>query len=168
MTPTRTTILIAGFVIALGGRPAFATPANAANQSSFSPWDKFNAATLAEAGRHVLDGSLYDFPSARIKNVYATSRVIAESSVRAYFICGEIEAKNGFGAYTGWTHFILASENANGPISNVYFENQAPGAYMYFVDCTQLRGDPMRIDTSADWGTALLTGKSRYDIPAQR
>lgn len=64
--------------------------------------DALIAAKLPTA-RSVLDRSLGDYPSARFRAV----RVSYGTDATSIGFCGEVNAKNAMGGYTGWRPFFL-------------------------------------------------------------
>lgn len=135
---------------------------------NFSAWDILNATIVAEEGRALLNATLNDFPSARLQHVYAMAQADWKSHDRTYFICGEINAKNRLGAYTGWTHFVIAGVNGADKMPSLYFENQLDGAALWPMYCTRGRDQRFLRNSTADYAKMLITGKSAYDLPAQR
>lgn len=71
-----------------------------------TPEDEAHAAALVESASDRLDSILNDYPTARFRNVRARLRQLS-NGVRDIAVCGEMNAKNGFGAYTGWVGFAL-------------------------------------------------------------
>jgi hypothetical protein len=57
--------------------------------------------------RTIMDNTLNDFPSARIRNVKARYSRRADNGQDHINFCGEVNAKNAAGGYTGWRPFAL-------------------------------------------------------------
>lgn len=76
------------------------------------PQRVFGPATEATfaAARDALDGALFDYPTARFREVTANEIVV----------CGRLNAKNRMGAYSGWQDFVVVVEpdQANAFVAN--------------------------------------------------
>ncbi|WEK56488.1 MAG: hypothetical protein P0Y52_07935 [Candidatus Brevundimonas phytovorans] len=64
---------------------------------------------LFSGARSALDARLFDFPSARFRDVRGDANVL----------CGFVNAKNRLGAYTGWKRFAYV---AFGDDPSIYFD----------------------------------------------
>jgi hypothetical protein len=54
-----------------------------------------------------LDEALFDYPSARFKNVYGTVYALG-AAPSDFILCGEVNSKNRMGAYSGYKAFAIA------------------------------------------------------------
>ncbi len=61
---------------------------------------------LAGDAHGVLDTALPDYPSARFRSVHGAFYAPGDAN-SDYVLCGEVDAKNKFGAYAGWTKFVV-------------------------------------------------------------
>lgn len=64
-----------------------------------APSAQADAAALAKV-RRALDDQLFDYPSARFREVYFTPTPSGD-----VLVCGEVNAKNRMGAFIGWKGF---------------------------------------------------------------
>ena len=72
------------------------------------PWYKVPATSAQiEFAKEHASYDLLDPASAQLRKVYAISRGLGDDTV-----CGEINAKNSFGAYTGFRAFYVDSDGA--------------------------------------------------------
>lgn len=82
---------------------------------SFLQADEPSRAQIAQAvadvpaARRALDDLMFDYPSARFRNVYITVNLDTDAPRRAY-LCGFVNGKNRMGAYAGWTRFSAAGD----------------------------------------------------------
>lgn len=58
------------------------------------------------AVREELDRELFDYPTARFRDVYVTVNVSIEGPRRGAYLCGFVNAKSRAGGYVGWTAFV--------------------------------------------------------------
>lgn len=121
--------------------------------AQFGPFDLFSAKILAKQGAKVLSATLLDSRHARFQNVTARLQADWRSWDRDYYICGEINAPNGMGGYTGWEHFVI-SENPKGA-PKIFFAQNTGGELMYQVLCTRGREDRFVSDASMNYGKIL-------------
>nr|WP_317892390.1 hypothetical protein [uncultured Sphingomonas sp.] len=70
---------------------------------------------LESKAREALSGSLKDVRSAEFRNLTESSKA-DENGVR--LICGEVNAKNAFGAYTGFKKFMVPSTGGEAMIAD--------------------------------------------------
>lgn len=80
--------------------------------TAFGSPDRPKADAAVRAAHPVLDGELRDYPSARFRNVHVVK--IGMTTGPEYWICGEVNAKNAYGAYTGWAAFAVSP---GGPVT---------------------------------------------------
>jgi len=68
------------------------------------------AAGLAQvpAIRDELDRELFDYPTARFRDVYVTVNGSIEGPRRGSYLCGLVNSKSRAGGYVGWTRFVAA------------------------------------------------------------
>jgi hypothetical protein len=67
--------------------------------------------------------------SAQFRNVYAREvRGDKEGDRVKHIYCGELNAKNGFGAYTGWSKF-LAHDLTDNPVVDVVDSSSLPSMF---------------------------------------
>lgn len=66
-------------------------------------------AFLASHSRGLLEGYLLDYPATRFRKVYP-HRYEAGPGKPFWYLCGEINTKNGLGGYTGWDTFAITVE----------------------------------------------------------
>ncbi|QBX37219.1 hypothetical protein E4M02_02605 [Brevundimonas sp. S30B] len=69
------------------------------------------------AARAALDERLLDYPSARFREVRGNNMVL----------CGNVNAKNRMGAYSGWTRFAVFHSDGS---SSVYMDGEGSGTIM--------------------------------------
>ena len=95
--------LVAGAVVAAGSQG----PARAADVQASVP-DNIQPTVLAAVPsvKAILNSDLLDYQSARFKDVTAFMVTDRRGNVVTTF-CGEVNAKNRFGGYTGWTGFYV-------------------------------------------------------------
>lgn len=76
---------------------------------AITPAQVQHAQRSAPAVRASLEAQMFDYPSARFRDVHITRNPVAEAERGApglgYF-CGFVNGKNRMGAYTGWQRFI--------------------------------------------------------------
>lgn len=75
---------------------------------------------IAEA-RSALDERLFDYPSARFRDVRGRDKVL----------CGFVNAKNRMGAYIGWTRFAYVSFSED---PSLYIEDSENASIDNFLD----------------------------------
>jgi hypothetical protein len=69
-----------------------------------------SAGAFLTANSHgLLEGYLRDYPATRFRRVYP-HRYEAGPGKPFWYLCGEINAKNGLGGYTGWETFAITVE----------------------------------------------------------
>jgi hypothetical protein len=73
---------------------------------------------------HLVEARLKDPASVQYRN----ERIVKTSEV-SYALCGEVNSKNGFGGYAGFTRFV-AEDLTNG----AYIEDEHDGLFDYFWD----------------------------------
>lgn len=83
-------------------------------ESKDSSSDTFNEYAFAEQAKDAIKGRLKDPESAQFMNVK-----VYRSAVPA--VCGEVNAKNGFGGYTGYKRFV------SNTLTTVLEDDMAPG-----------------------------------------
>lgn len=81
--------------------------------------------------RRALDRGLFDYPTARFRNVYVTVNGEIEGRRGAY-LCGFVNSKNRMGAYVGWTAFVATED---------FVETRGQGANI-LLDAMCGRDDP--------------------------
>lgn len=74
-----------------------------------------------ESVRDKLDGTLFDYPTARFRDV----RIVKSGGI----ICGEVNTKNRMGAYAGWKRFVaIDATDAGQPYVHVAEQSEeTPG-----------------------------------------
>jgi hypothetical protein len=67
-----------------------------------------NVERTAPAVRDLLDAQLFDYPTARFRDVRVTANPVAEaeSGRTSGHLCGYVNSKNRMGAYVGWQQFL--------------------------------------------------------------
>ena len=75
--------------------------------STIPPDVVVQANRYASDAHTLLDSQLVDYPSARFRNVRAHYSRRTLGGEHALTFCGEVNAKNTMGGYTGWAHFVL-------------------------------------------------------------
>lgn len=74
-------------------------------RSTFTKEDGVRVMELAFQSHAGFEDQLRDYGSARFRNV--SGRYLVSGKHRAYYICGEVKSKNGFGGYADWTGFVI-------------------------------------------------------------
>ena len=118
----------------------------------FAPADKIASEALAKQLAAVLQDQLPDFRSSRIRKVKAVLMQQWNSFSRSYYICGEINTKNRFGAYIGWHSFY--ADRKEGKVE-VYLDNGPVGALMIPQICVASEGRRALDDTNPSYLEAL-------------
>lgn len=103
------------FIIALA---CVCISGSAIAQPSIPPEKNAQADQFASTARETLDNDLADYPSARFRNVRATYSPRIEGGKDRLTFCGELNAKNHMGGYTGWASFALLPEDGSLTIAN--------------------------------------------------
>jgi hypothetical protein len=67
---------------------------------------------LAKASHKVLEGFFRDYPATRFRRVYPHIYE-AEPGKQFWYLCGEVNTKNGLGGYTGWEPFLITPQEGN-------------------------------------------------------
>ncbi len=99
------TLLVLGLAALVGcGQPIAATP----TPKILDPDDAlFDDLPMA---KEQMKAILKDADSARYQDVYAYKAALPDATV--YTFCGEVNAKNGFGAYDGYQRFMATKHQA--------------------------------------------------------
>ena len=122
----------------------------------FGGFDLFAARTLATGAGAVIDATLLDYSSARFRNVRAVLHLDWRSWHRDFYICGEINSKNGMGGYTGWQSFVVTEDKSGLP--RFFQQRELAGAVLTAAICTRGREDRFVSDTSVDYAK-ILSGR---------
>lgn len=92
------TAFVAGAVVVLG-----------ATAWTYSPWsERSKDLKVADAGMASVRDSLFDVESARWRDVRVVVKNAPNGRLRT--LCGEVNAKNRFGGYTGFQRFIATGQ----------------------------------------------------------
>lgn len=125
-----------------------------ANHRSIGPTDRTQFTRLAVRARRVLDSQLNDYPSARFRTVMGFMTV-GQNGARNYFLCGEVNAKNLHGAYTGWSGFAVADMDGG---AQVFLEGEGLKSILYTQVCGQT--DHGTLDT-VDYAAQVRPGTAK-------
>lgn len=72
------------------------------------PWYRVEATPAQEKfAKETISREMKDPSSTQLRDVYATSRGLGDDTV-----CGEVNAKNSFGAYVGFRSFVVNSDGS--------------------------------------------------------
>jgi hypothetical protein len=77
--------------------------------AEFTDADGGQAIIAAFRAHSAFDSQLIDYPSARFRNTVA-HYFIRSDNKKAYFLCGEVNSKNGLGGYSGWVPFLVSGD----------------------------------------------------------
>lgn len=99
---------------------------------------------IAEA-RSALDERLFDYPSARFRDVRGSSVAI----------CGFVNAKNRLGAYSGWKRFAAYSDEDGG--SGLYLDDPDDGSDDIMIDAAC--GEDGLRNQGRDYSTEISHGR---------
>ena len=64
---------------------------------------------LAKGSHALMESYFRDYPSARFRRVYPHIYE-GDSGKQFWYLCGEVNAKNAMGGYTGWDSFLITPE----------------------------------------------------------
>jgi hypothetical protein len=106
-----------------------------------SPHSAVDAA--AAKVREVLDAELFDYPSARFREVSADH---APRDRNFITFCGKMNGKNRVGGYTGWKAFAA---NVSDGQASLYMAGEGTGGIMYDALCVGGSGVPIQGDFSS-------------------
>lgn len=128
------------------------------------PYERMHLQIEAQQSRASLDQKLVDFPTARIRSVYAgfvnLKDPVFGKSYAAPVICGQINARNSMGGYRGWQAFVVVREN--GPLARqtVYTEDDIGGGFVVMAYCYPDTAGTSRFDRDSRY-TDIVTGKTK-------
>lgn len=66
--------------------------------------------------RAAVKGLLKDPPSARFKDAYVVRRPADANGIQTLAVCGIVDGKNGFGAYTGGSRYVVTMVDGAGAL----------------------------------------------------
>jgi hypothetical protein len=98
-------------LLGLGALLIATTGATAGGVGKFKNFEKVPAEILAETGAKLLNDALPDFATARFQGVHALILKAKDkfgAMQDVFIICGEVNSKNRFGGYGGWTDFAVS------------------------------------------------------------
>lgn len=116
--------------------------------------DGSRIALLAISSHASFNDGLRDYESARFQNV--TGHVLSKRGIRRYFICGQVNAKNGFGGYGGWSYFIIKQSPTieNRAVVNIW-KRGADSNEEIIQFCSDQMPKPGIVDSTVNYGALL-------------
>lgn len=101
---------------------------------------------------------LYDARSAKFRNVRAVVESDDWHSLNyAVFICGDISARNAFGAHAGWDHFVVEYDQKTQQVGVLMQTLEAEASYL--AHCRVWRDARHISERSEEYVRALTSAK---------
>lgn len=129
---------------------------------AYDPMEVNYVQRLAYKAALMVDDRLVDYPSARFRDVYAVWRSVRGEEPE-FSICGQVEAKNRLGGYTGWQHFVVFQLKMFTPV-RLSLEGDIGGDLIFTVQCEKGYTNGYVRDTRTIYGE-LVSGKRHYREP---